>query len=206
MQVADHSQEIEKTDEEGRKAAGGFGENGEDCNFISSAIVSILFLPFALSEKRRGRVSAWRTQPLRMSQTGESIRLSVQKTHLLLWRAKSFSTWTLFVSWVPLCRFAPVGLALKQYLHISHALVETVEGQQTFPDRALAQLARNGVSCSVFHTSYRQSCHRSDRFDPHSAPQIDTDDCSDGSYTRRGTAARDQSLSVFRGLASATHY
>jgi DNA-binding transcriptional LysR family regulator len=29
---------------------------------------------------------------------------------------------------------------LKQYLHFSHALVETLKGQQTFPDRALAQL------------------------------------------------------------------
>jgi DNA-binding transcriptional LysR family regulator len=29
---------------------------------------------------------------------------------------------------------------LKQYLHFLHALVETLEGQQTFPDRALAQL------------------------------------------------------------------
>jgi hypothetical protein len=36
VQVADHSQEIEKTDEEGRKAAGGFGENGENCDFTIS--------------------------------------------------------------------------------------------------------------------------------------------------------------------------
>ena len=35
--MADHSQEIERTDEEGRKASGGFGENGENCDFTSSA-------------------------------------------------------------------------------------------------------------------------------------------------------------------------
>jgi hypothetical protein len=33
MQEAGHSQEIETTDEEGRKAGGGFGENGENCDF-----------------------------------------------------------------------------------------------------------------------------------------------------------------------------
>ena len=33
MQQADHSQEIEKTEEEGRKAACGFGEIGENCDF-----------------------------------------------------------------------------------------------------------------------------------------------------------------------------
>jgi hypothetical protein len=43
VQEADHSQEIEKTEEEGRKAACGFGESGENCDFTSSAIVSILF-------------------------------------------------------------------------------------------------------------------------------------------------------------------
>jgi hypothetical protein len=32
------------------------------------------------------------------------------------------------------------------------------------------------------------------------------DDCSDSSDARRGTATRDQNLSVFHGLASATHY
>jgi hypothetical protein len=35
MQEADHSQEIEKTEEEGRKAAGFFGEIGENCDFTS---------------------------------------------------------------------------------------------------------------------------------------------------------------------------
>ena len=35
MQEADHSQEIEKTEEEGRKAACGFGEIGENCDFTS---------------------------------------------------------------------------------------------------------------------------------------------------------------------------
>jgi len=39
---------------------------------------------------------------------------------------------------------------LKQYLHFSHALVETLEGQQTFPDRALAQLgAKRRVALSL---------------------------------------------------------
>jgi DNA-binding transcriptional LysR family regulator len=39
---------------------------------------------------------------------------------------------------------------LKQYLHFSHALVETLEGQQTFPDRALAQLgAKRGVALTL---------------------------------------------------------
>jgi hypothetical protein len=51
VQEADHSQEIEKTEEEGRKAACGFGESGENCDFTSSAIVSILFLLFALFQK-----------------------------------------------------------------------------------------------------------------------------------------------------------
>ena len=38
---------------------------------------------------------------------------------------------------------------LKQYLHFSHALVETLEGQ-TFPDRALAQLgAKRSVALSL---------------------------------------------------------
>jgi hypothetical protein len=36
VQEADHSQEIEKTEEEGRKAACGFGEIGENCDFTSS--------------------------------------------------------------------------------------------------------------------------------------------------------------------------
>jgi hypothetical protein len=36
------------------------------------------------------------------------------------------------------------------------------------------------------------------------ASQIGTHDCSDSSYTRRGTAARDQGLAVFHGPGSAT--
>ena len=96
---------------------------------------------------------------------------------------------------------------LKQYLHFSHALVETLEGQQTFPDRALAQLgAKRSVALSLPFFVPAIFAHRSDRFDPHGAPRIGTDDCSDSSDTRRGTAARDQNLSVFHGLASATHY
>jgi hypothetical protein len=35
VQEADHSQEIEKTEAEGRKAACGFGEIGENCDFTS---------------------------------------------------------------------------------------------------------------------------------------------------------------------------
>jgi hypothetical protein len=35
VQEADHPQEIEKTQEEGRKAACGFGEIGENCDFTS---------------------------------------------------------------------------------------------------------------------------------------------------------------------------
>jgi len=35
VQEADHSQEIEKTEEEGRKAACGFGEIGGNCDFTS---------------------------------------------------------------------------------------------------------------------------------------------------------------------------
>jgi len=35
VQEADHTQEIEKTEEEGRKAACGFGEIGENCDFTS---------------------------------------------------------------------------------------------------------------------------------------------------------------------------
>jgi hypothetical protein len=35
VQEADHSQEIEKAEEEGRKAACGFGEIGENCDFTS---------------------------------------------------------------------------------------------------------------------------------------------------------------------------
>ena len=35
VQEADHPQEIEKTEEEGRKAACGFGEIGENCDFTS---------------------------------------------------------------------------------------------------------------------------------------------------------------------------
>jgi hypothetical protein len=35
VQEADHSQEIEKTEEEGLKAAGFFGEIGENCDFTS---------------------------------------------------------------------------------------------------------------------------------------------------------------------------
>src|SRR5216683_6547087 len=35
VQEADHLQEIEKTEEEGRKAAGGFGEIGGNCDFTS---------------------------------------------------------------------------------------------------------------------------------------------------------------------------
>jgi hypothetical protein len=37
VQEADHPQEIEKTEEEGRKAAGGFGEIGENCDFTQSS-------------------------------------------------------------------------------------------------------------------------------------------------------------------------
>jgi hypothetical protein len=48
---AGHSQEIEKTEEEGWEVACGFGEIGENCDFTSSAIVSILFLLFALFQK-----------------------------------------------------------------------------------------------------------------------------------------------------------
>jgi hypothetical protein len=36
MQEAGHSQGIEKTEEERRKVAGGFGENGENCDFTVS--------------------------------------------------------------------------------------------------------------------------------------------------------------------------
>jgi hypothetical protein len=36
VQEADHSQEIEKTEEEGREAACGFGEIGENCDFTSA--------------------------------------------------------------------------------------------------------------------------------------------------------------------------
>jgi hypothetical protein len=35
LQKADHPQEIEKTEEEGRKVACGFGEIGENCDFTS---------------------------------------------------------------------------------------------------------------------------------------------------------------------------
>jgi hypothetical protein len=35
VQEADHPQEIEKTEKEGRKAACGFGEIGENCDFTS---------------------------------------------------------------------------------------------------------------------------------------------------------------------------
>jgi hypothetical protein len=35
VQEADHPQEIEKTEEEGRKAACGFGEIGGNCDFTS---------------------------------------------------------------------------------------------------------------------------------------------------------------------------
>jgi hypothetical protein len=35
MQEADHPQEIEKAEEEGRKAACGFGEIGGNCDFTS---------------------------------------------------------------------------------------------------------------------------------------------------------------------------
>jgi hypothetical protein len=51
VQEVCHSQAIEKTEEEGRKAACGFGEFGENCDFTSSAIVSISFLLFALFQK-----------------------------------------------------------------------------------------------------------------------------------------------------------
>jgi hypothetical protein len=36
VQAADHPQEIEKTEEEGREAACGFSEIGENCDFTSS--------------------------------------------------------------------------------------------------------------------------------------------------------------------------
>jgi hypothetical protein len=36
VQEADHPQEIEKTEKEGPKAACGFGEIGENCDFTSS--------------------------------------------------------------------------------------------------------------------------------------------------------------------------
>jgi hypothetical protein len=35
VQEADHPQEIEKTEEEGRKAVCGFGEIGENCDFTN---------------------------------------------------------------------------------------------------------------------------------------------------------------------------
>ena len=35
VQDADHPQEIERTEEEGRKAGCGFGEIGENCDFTS---------------------------------------------------------------------------------------------------------------------------------------------------------------------------
>jgi hypothetical protein len=37
VQEADHPQEIEKTEKEGRKTACGFGEIGENCDFASSS-------------------------------------------------------------------------------------------------------------------------------------------------------------------------
>jgi hypothetical protein len=36
VQEADHTQDIEKTEKERRKAACGFGEIGENCDFTSS--------------------------------------------------------------------------------------------------------------------------------------------------------------------------
>jgi hypothetical protein len=51
VQEVDHSQAIEKTEEEGRKAACGFGEIGENCDFTSSAIVSNFVFIFALFQK-----------------------------------------------------------------------------------------------------------------------------------------------------------
>jgi hypothetical protein len=42
-----HSQEVEKTEEEGRKAACGFGEIGENCDFTSSAILNLRMHGFA---------------------------------------------------------------------------------------------------------------------------------------------------------------
>jgi hypothetical protein len=60
VQEADHLQEIEKTDEEGWKTAGEFGENGEKCDFTSSAIISILFFLFALFTERRKSASVIR--------------------------------------------------------------------------------------------------------------------------------------------------
>jgi DNA-binding transcriptional LysR family regulator len=96
---------------------------------------------------------------------------------------------------------------LKQYLHSSHAPVETLEGQQTFPDRALAQLgAKRRVVLSlpffvpaifaIAHTDLILTVPR--KLAQMTAP-----------IARMRVvepAARDQNLSVFHGLASATHY
>jgi hypothetical protein len=81
-----------------------------------------------------------------------------------------------------------------------------VGGQQAFPDRALAQFgAKRPVVLSLpFFVPAIFAIAQTDLI--LTGPQIGTDDCSDSSGTRRGTASRDQSRSKFYAVASATHY
>ena len=174
---------------------------------------SMILLPSLAARIRRAatqvrlEVSAWRTQAYEDVAAGRiDTALSAEEAPPALESEVLFNLDFVCLVGSP----QPVRarrFTLKQYLHFSHALVETLEGQQTFPDRALAQLgAKRSVALSLPFFVPAIFAHRSDRFDPHGAPRIGTDDCSDSSDARRGTGARDQSLSVFHGLASATHY
>jgi DNA-binding transcriptional LysR family regulator len=102
------------------------------------------------SDSRKARVSAWRTQAY------EDVAAGRIDTALRAEEAPpSLQSEVLFdLDFVCLVGSAqPVRarrFTLKQYLYFSHALVETLEGQQTFPDRARAQLgAKRRVALSL---------------------------------------------------------
>jgi DNA-binding transcriptional LysR family regulator len=117
---------------------------------------SMILLPSLVAHVRRAsahvklEVSSWRTQALEDLATGRiHTALSAEVA------PPAFETEVLFnLDFVCLLgsalRVRTRRFTLKQYLQLPHALVETLEGQQTLVDRPLAQLgAKRRVSLSL---------------------------------------------------------
>jgi hypothetical protein len=117
--------------------------------------VAIARGPFEGSrDSRKLAVSAWRTQPLRMSQPGIDTALCAEEAPPALASEVLFD-----LDFVCLVGSAPQvrtrRFTLKQYLHFSHWLKRQEVNKLSRIVRSRS-LARNGVSCSVFHISYRR--------------------------------------------------
>src|ERR1700693_2630527 len=121
-----------------------------------TAHASMILLPSLAARVRRAathvklEVSAWRTQAYEDVAAGRiDTALSAEEARPAMESEVLFNLDFVYLVGSAQ-RVRARRFTLKQYLHFSHALVETLEGQQTFPDRVLAQLgAKRCVALSL---------------------------------------------------------